>query len=326
MTTILSGAPLTTDSIPRFSGSVPGAEAKLPFRGRPGGMAVASDGTVLVSDPLGGTIWQVTDGQMTPVVEHSPNGVNPASVPPVRPLTPSGIAFGSDGTLYVADPSGQRVCAVAPDGLVRVVAGGANGYRDGPGTGAQFRYPSDVAIAADGTLYVADTGNDRIRRITPDGNVTTLAGSIYDYGDGRGSHGRFRRPGALDIDAHGTCYVADTGNNAVRAISPDGDVVTLIGSPPGGDHDGAGADVGLRWPTGIAVGSCGDVWVADHGNGAVRRIDTTTGASETALRLDGPRWPTSVARHADDSVVVAITEQFDVHTPQAIILVIPAPR
>src|SRR5665213_3594525 len=273
MTTILSGAPLTTDSIPRFSGSVPGAEAKLPFRGRPGGMAVASDGTVLVSDPLGGTIWQVTDGQMTPVVERSPNGVNPASVPPVRPLTPSGIAFGSDGTLYVADPSGQRVCAVAPDGLVRVVAGGANGYRDGPGTGAQFRYPSDVAITADDTLHVADTGN-----------------------------------------------------NAVRAISPDGDVVTLVGSPPGGDHDGAGADVGLRWPTGIAVGSCGDVWVADHGNGAVRRIDTTTGASETALRLDGPRWPTSVARHADDSVVVAITEQFDVHTPQAIILVIPAPR
>jgi sugar lactone lactonase YvrE len=322
--TMLSGAPLTTDSIPRFSGSAPGVETELSFRGRPGVVAVASDGTVLVSDPLGATIWQVTDGQMTPAVERSRNGVNPANVQPVRPLTPSGIAFGPDGTLYVADPSGQRVCAVAPGGLVRVVAGGANGYRDGPGAGAQFRYPSNVAIAADGTLHVADTGNDRIRRITPDGNVTTLAGSIYDYGDGRGSHGRFRRRGVLRIDAHGTCYVAGAGNNVVRAISPDGDVVTRVGSPPGGDHDGAGADVGLRWPSGISVGSRGGVWVADHGNGAVRRIDTTTGVSETALRLDGPRWPTSVARYADDTVVVASAELLDVHAPHAVILVIAA--
>jgi len=322
MTTIVSGAPLTTDSMSRISGSAQGAEAELSFRGRLGGVAVASDGTVLVSDPLGGTIWQVTDGQMVPVVRRSLNGVNPANVQPARPITPSGIAFGPDGTLYVADPSGQRVCAVAPDGLVRVVAGGANGFRDGPGAGAQFRFPSDVAVSADSTLYVADTGNDRIRCITPDGNVTTLAGSIYDYGDGRGSHGRFRRPGALDIDAYGTCYVADTGNNAVRAISPDGDVVTLVGSPPGGDHDGVGADVGLRWPTGIAVVSHNDVWVADHGNSTVRRIDTTTGVTETVLRLDGPRWPTGVARHADGSVVVAIVDLLDVHKPHAMILAI----
>jgi sugar lactone lactonase YvrE len=324
--TILSDAPLTTDSTPRSSDSAPGADTELSFRGRPGGVAVASDGTVLVSDPLGGTIWQVTDGRMTPVVERSLNGANPANVQPVRLLTPSGIAFGPDGTLYVADPSGQRVCAVAPDGLVRVVAGGANGYRDGPGADAQFRYPSDVAIDADGFLYVADTGNDRIRRITPDENVTTLAGSIYDYGDGRGPHGRFRRPGAVDVDVDGTCYVADTGNNAVRAIAPDGAVVTLVGSPPGGDHDGTGADVGLRWPTGIAVVTQGDVWVADHGNGAVRYINGATGTSETALRLDGPRWPTSVARRENGSVVVAVTELLDVHAPRAAVLVIDTPR
>ena len=187
--TVLSDAPPTADSAPRPSDSAPGADQERSFRGRPGGVAIASDGTVWISGPLGGTIWQVQDGQMIPVIGPSRSGDDPASAQTVRLLAPSGIAFGPDGTLYVADPSGQQVCAVTPDGLIRLVAGGANGYRDGLGADAQFRYPSDVAADANGTVYVADTGNDRIRRITPDGNVTTLAGSIYDYGDGRGPHG-----------------------------------------------------------------------------------------------------------------------------------------
>lgn len=301
-------------------------EGRPSFTGRPGGVAVRSDGTVRVSDPLAGVIWQVVDGQMTPVVGRSRSRGNPTTAQTLKLLTPSGIAFGPDGTLYVADPSGQRVCAVAPDGLVRVVAGGANGYRDGPGPDAHFRFPSDVAVDAEGTCYVADTGNDRLRRITPDGNVTTLAGSIYDYGDGPGPQGRFRRPGALDVDVDGTCYVADTGNNAVRAITPEGEVFTLAGSPPGGDRDGSGADVGLRWPTGIAIGPRGVVWIADHGNGAVRCIDVATGASQTVLRLDGLRWPMSVARREDGSVVVAVAELPDVYAPRAAIIVIGAPQ
>jgi sugar lactone lactonase YvrE len=320
--TILFDAPPTTNSTPRSFGSAPGAEAELSFRGQPGGVAVGDDGTVWVSDPLAGIIWQVADGRMIPVVGRPERGVDPPKVQSMRLLAPSGIAFSQDGTMYVADPSGHRVCAVAPDGLVRVLAGGANGYRDGLGADAQFRYPSDVAADTEGTLYVADTGNDRIRRITPDGNVTTLAGSIYDFGDGRGPHGRFRRPGALDVDADGICYVADTGNNAVRVIAPDGDVATLAGSPPDGDQDGTGADVGLRWPTGIVVGPRGDVWVADHGNGAVRHIDVRTGASETVLRLDGPRWPVSLAGRDDGSIAVAVAELPDVDAPRGTLLVI----
>jgi len=319
--TTLSGAPPATGSTPPSFASILGAEAQLSFRGRPGGVAIASDGTMWVSDPLGGTIWQVQDGQMIPVVRPSRSG-DPASTKSMRLLSPSGIVFGPDGTLYVADPSGQRVCAVSPDGLIRLVAGGTNGYSDGLGADAQFRYPSDVAADTEGTLYVTDTGNDRIRRITLDRNVTTMAGSIYDFGDGRGPHGRFRRPGALDVGVDGTCYVADTGNNAVRVIAPDGDVATLAGSPPGGDQDGTGADVGLRWPTGIVVGPRGDVWVADHGNGAVRHIDVGTGASETVLRLDGQRWPVSLAGRGDGSIAVAVAELPDVHAPRGALLVI----
>lgn len=301
-------------------------EGRLSFAGRPGGVAVGPDGAVWVSDPLAGIIWQVVDGQLTPVVGRSRSRGNLTTAQSLELLTPSGIAFGLDGTLYVADPSGQRVRAVASDGLVRVVAGGANGYRDGPGPDAQFRFPSDVAVDVDGALYVADTGNDRIRHITPEGNVTTLAGSIYDYGDGLGPQGRFRRPGALDVDADGTCYVADTGNNAVRAITPDGKVFTLAGSPPGGDRDGCGAGVGMRWPTGIVVGPGGDVWIADHGNGAVRCIDVATGVSQTVLRLDGLRWPVSLAGREDGGVVVAVAELPDLYAPRAAILMLDAPR
>jgi len=134
--------------------------------------------------------------------------------------------------------------------------------------------------------------------------VATLAGSIYDYGDGQGQDGRFRQPLALDVDADGTCYVADTGNNAVRRVTAGGEVTTVAGSPPGGDADGVGAEVGLRWPGGIVVGHDGRLWVADYGNGAIRLIERT-GPSTTTLRLDGRRWPVALALAPDGAVVVA---------------------
>jgi DNA-binding beta-propeller fold protein YncE len=114
---------------------------------------------------------------------------------------------------------------------------------------------------------------------------------------------------ALDVDADGTCYVADTGNNAVRRVTPDGEVTTVAGAPPGGDADGAGVGVGLRWPTGIAAGHEGHLWVADYGNGAIRLIERT-GLSTTTLRLEGRRWPVAVAL-APDGEVVVVAELID---------------
>jgi DNA-binding beta-propeller fold protein YncE len=297
------------------------AKPLLAFTGHPGGVAVGADGSLWVSNTLSGTIWKVAgDGTATPVVlgrTEFERGRDATT----RVLAPAGLALAPDGSLFVADSSGHRVCAVAPDGSVRVVAGGANGYRDGPSTDAQFRNPLDVAFGPDGACYVADAGNDRIRRIAPDGSVTTVAGSIYDYGDGRGAAARFRRPAALDVDAEGTCYVADTGNNAVRRITPDGAVMTLAGAPPGGNGDGVGVGVGLRWPTGIAAGPGGVVWVADHGNGALRRIGPA-GESCTSLRLAGLRWPVSVALRTDGTPVVAGAALYDVHAPEACLMVL----
>ena len=147
-----------------------------------------------------------------------------------------------------------------------------------------------------------------------------MAGSDYDYGDGRGTHARFRRPGALDVAADGVCYVADTGNNAIRRIDPDGTVTTLAGEPRGGDAEGTGPSVGLRWPTGIAAGADGTIWVVDHGNGAVRRIGTHN-ESHTVLRLSGLRWPVGVAVRSDGALAVTGTALYDLQRPAACLLV-----
>ena len=226
-----------------------------------------------------------------------------------------------DGSLYVADPSGHRVCAVTPEGETRTVAGGANGYRDGSAVEALFRYPHDVSLAPDGSCYVADTGNDRIRRIAPDGTVTTVAGSIYDYGDGQGTDAHFRRPTALEVGPDGTCYVADTGNNTIRRIDLNGTVTTVAGALPGGDADGAGRDVGLRWPTGIAVGPDGTIWIADHGNGVIRRLGSNR-ESRFVYSFSGRTWPVSVAWHSNGTLVVSGVALHDLRRPEAWLLMV----
>jgi sugar lactone lactonase YvrE len=308
MTVLVAQEQVSTERESRVLGTASTAPActdrSFAFPGRPAGLAVAPDGTFFVSDATSRTIWRIDGGGGRTLADEPAGGVPDAPGVGNRVLSPAGLALAPDGTLVVADVTGHRVWAITPTGDHRVVAGSTYGFRDGPGDDALFRYPTDVAIAPDGTCYVADSGNHRIRTISPEGVVATLAGSIYDYGDGRGPGGRFRQPLAVDVDHDGTCYVADTGNNAVRRITSDGEVTTVAGAPPGGDADGIGVEVGLRWPTGIAVGRGGHLWVADYGNGAIRLIEGTS-ASTTTLRLDGRRWPVAVALAPDGEVVIA---------------------
>ncbi len=293
------------------------------FRGRPGGLTVGSNGTLLLSVPSGRVVWRMERGWAHSVSQID---IHAARDRAERSLVaPTGLSSGPDGTIYVADAAGHRIWAAPPDGTWFLVAGSVYGYGDGPSGEARFRRPTDVAIGPDGTLYVADSGNHCIRTISPDGVVDTLAGSIFDFGDGRGADGRFRQPSALDVDAEGNCYVADTGNNAIRRVAPDGAVSTVAGSPPGGDADGVGMDVGMRWPTGIVIGHSGELWVADYGNRSVRRIERS-GAATTVLRFDGRRWPVSLALAAGGELIVA-TEMIDRETrPLSCLISIEATR
>jgi sugar lactone lactonase YvrE len=187
-----------------------------------------------------------------------------------------GVAVGGNGTAYVADAGeSQRIRAISSSGVVFTVAGGEQGFADGPPATARFNTPSGLAIDSTGTIFVADTGNNAIRRITPDGHVTTLAGDgVAGYRDGPGREARFNGPIGVAVDRTGRLIVADTYNDRIRAIAVDGTVTTL----------GSGSGESFNTPCGVAVDDAGNVHVADTGNNQIRIIDPGGGVT-TKLSL-----------------------------------------
>jgi len=157
---------------------------------------------------------------------------------------------------------------------VTTIAGdGSPVLRDGKQPG--FSDPFGVAVAKDGTIYVADAGeSNRIRKISPDGSVTTLAGGSEGYADGVGSSASFNTPSALALGPRGDLFVADTGNNRIRKITPDGHVSTVAGDGTAGYVDGPVAQAQFNGPIGLAVSEGGDIYVADTYNDVIRMITT----------------------------------------------------
>jgi sugar lactone lactonase YvrE len=217
---------------------------------------------------------------------------------------PFGITVAPDGSIYVADAGrAQRVRRIAPDGTVTTVAGGELGYRDGPASSALFDTPSGVAVDAGGGVLVADTGNNAIRRIAPDGSVTTVAGDgVPGHRDGPARQARFRGPTGIAVDVRGRIIVADTYNDRIRAIHPDGTVSTLAGSGAPGLADGPAAASAFDTPSGVAVDPALSIYVADFGNVAIRRISPD--GRVTSVPHHGLVRPTSVAI-APDGVIYA---------------------
>ena len=187
---------------------------------------------------------------------------------------PFGIAVAADGAIYVSDAGdAQRIRRIGTDGRVTSVAGGTRGHADGAAGAARFDIPSGLAIDPAGLIYVADTGNNSIRRLTPDGMVSTLAGGLEPgFADGSPLEARFNGPVGVTVDAGGRVIVADTYNDRIRAINPDGNVVTLAGSGQKGFADGAALDAQFDTPCGVAVDAARNVYVADTGNGVVRIV------------------------------------------------------
>ncbi|MDR2208258.1 MAG: SMP-30/gluconolactonase/LRE family protein, partial [Azoarcus sp.] len=185
--------------------------------------------------------------------------------------SPSDITIGAAGNLYVADTKNDRIRKITPTGEVSTLAGGEEGFADGIGSDAKFDSPSGIAIDAAGNLYVVDTGNDRIRKITPAGEVSTLAGSEEGFADGVGSDARFYGPASIASDAAGNLYVAGSGNNRIRKITPAGEVSTFAGGKEG-FADGIGSTAKFSYPSGIASDAAGNLYVADIGNERIRKI------------------------------------------------------
>jgi sugar lactone lactonase YvrE len=172
-----------------------------------------------------------------------------------------------------------------------------------------FYSPAAIAVDAAGNVYVADYGNDMIRKITPGGKVSTLAGSgIQGSVNGTGEAASFDRPSGLAVDASGNVYVADAGNSLIREVSPSGVVTTIAGGDTTGAVNGPGASATFNYPTGVALDASGNLYVADAGNNLIRLISNGTvsifagSLTDTTLNFNNP---TGVAVDLNNNVYVA---------------------
>jgi hypothetical protein len=226
---------------------------------------------------------------------------------------PFGIAVDHEGNVYVADAGDNNLIRrITPTGQVSTLAGGAEGFKDGAGKDAAFNSPSALAVDADGNLYVADTGNNAIRKITPAGQVSTLAGDgISGYADGQAAEARFNAPVGVAVDAQGNVYIADTYNDRIRQITSDGQVKTIAGGDHHGYADGPAATARFDTPCAlITTATAGELLVADTGNNVIRRITPTGEVTTLAVNLPGAegggglRAPLGLAQGSDLSLYV----------------------
>ena len=222
---------------------------------------------------------------------------------------PAALVADAAGNLFVADSRNHVIRKIGTNGIVSTFAGraGTPGSSDGTGA-ARFDTPTGIALAANGDLYVSDTGNHTIRRVTPAGAVTTSAGTAGQSGfaDGAGTAARFNSPLGLAVASDRTIFVADSGNHLVRAIAPDRTVRTLAGrAETWGTEDGSGGNARFNGPVGVAINSDGDIFVSDSNNHAIRRITragiATTWAGVTGVdgATDGERLAATFSKPAE---------------------------
>ena len=243
--------------------------------------AVTADnaGNIYVADTENGTIRKITtSGYVSTLAGQagsygSADGTGSAA----RFYGPQGIAADGAGQLYVADTANHTIRLVTPAGLVTTIAGvpGVFNSFDGVGTNAQFYHPEGVALDAGGNLYVADTWNHTIRKITPDAVVSTVAGLAGSFGaaDGTNSKARFYRPTGIAVDGATNLYVADSFNHTLRLITPAGQVTTIAGlAGIWGSTDGSNNTARFYLPQGIVLAASGDLFVTDSGNQSLRKI------------------------------------------------------
>jgi streptogramin lyase len=197
---------------------------------------------------------------------------------------PQGLCTDAQGNIYVADSFNSVIRKITPAGVTSTYAGtGTSGYVDGPAATAQFYSPKAVAADAAGNIYVADFGNNLIRKISTTGTVSTLAGKgVPGFLDGTGTAAVFRQPSGLAVDASGNVYVADKGNNAIRVINSAGSVTTLAGNAAAGQHDDTGTAAYFNGPISVAINSAGNIYVADANNYSIRQV-TPTGVVTTLV-------------------------------------------
>ena len=285
---------------PGYSGD--GDSATLAQLRRPAGIALGPDGSLYIADTVNHRIRKVTPGT-DGIVNGGPGeiittiaGTGPCDDPLVgcyggdggpaldaQLYSPEDLTVTSDGSLYIVDTRNNRIRRIMPDGMITTAAGtGVDGYSgDGDlAIEAMLNFPRDVAEAPDGTLFIADTGNRRVRRVATDGTISTFAGGASppvpsDRGDGGPATEAWINPWSIDIGRDGGLYIADLSPPRIRRVGTDGIITTVAGggNPPSGIGDeGPATQAQFRSPTGVALAPDGCIYVAEVVNNRIRRI------------------------------------------------------
>jgi uncharacterized protein (TIGR03437 family) len=317
----------------RAAGLGDGADATNSNLSLPLGVAVDSSGNLYIADWGHRRIRKVTAaGVITTVAGGGDLGL-PANGGPAESTQlgyPEGVALDTAGNLYVADSVGNRVHKVSPGGMVTTVAGnGSAGYSgdNGPAISARLNEPDAVAVDSSGNLYIADSSNGRVRKVSAAGIISTVAGTSatgYSGDGGPATDAQLSRPRGVAVDVNGNLFIADSGNWRIRKVSPTGIITTIAGNgSPGYLGDGGPAvEAQLYDPHGVAVDGIANIYIADSGNNLIRKVSTTgiittvagnpsTYYSEDGGPANGTRLKDPVAVPVDTGGNLYISEYFN---------------
>jgi sugar lactone lactonase YvrE len=238
--------------------------------------------SALAIDTLGNIYIADTGNNAIRIISNTTNLIVGTIVNPIYGLqSPRGVAVDIYGSVYISDTGNNRICMIISKGECITLAGGSRGYLNETGINAQFDSPTAIAVDSNKNLYVADTGNHSIRKITKDKVVTTIAGNgVASYIDGTGTQAGFNTPTGLTIDTNGVIYVSDTGNHTIRRITPNNKVISLLGRAINGYGSvNSGGNIGVciknppsfYAPSGISFHSSA-IFIADRNNNMIRKI------------------------------------------------------
>jgi sugar lactone lactonase YvrE len=316
-----NGANLSSNTIGTVAGNGTGgytgdggvatnAELRSPY-----GVALDAAGNIFIADRYNNRIRKVDIRGVITTVAGGGSGGDGGAATNASLNSPYGVALDASGNLYIADEGNNRIRKVDGTGKITTVAGTNSGGYSGDGGAAacaKLNIPFGVALDFVGNLYIADTGNNRIRKVDTNGVITTVAGtnkSGFSGDGGTATNAMLYSPAGVAVDSSGNLYIADYSNNRIRKVDTNGVITTVAGGGSGGDG-GAATSAGLFDPSGVALDAFGDLFIADYNNNRIRKVDaygfisTAAGTGNTLSALGDGGAPTNAGLSSPFGVAV----------------------